>query len=144
MNLRNLRIAGTLAVLAIVLLLVPGTPSAFGQAGRGSINGTITDPSGAIVPGARVALLNPATGTSLHAVTSAAGLYTFISLNPGVYRVSASQSGFTTSQRENVTVSVDQTTIVDIALQRGQREHGGQCERRRPTWWSRATRPWGS
>ncbi len=52
MKFRNLKIAGSLAVLALVLLFVPGTPSAFGQAGRGSISGTITDPSGAIVPGA--------------------------------------------------------------------------------------------
>jgi Carboxypeptidase regulatory-like domain len=119
MKLRNLHIVGSLAFLALVLLLVPGTPSALGQAGRGSISGTITDPSGAIVPGAKVTLLNPATGVALHTVTSAAGLYTFISLNPGAYQVTASQSGFTTAQRENVTVTVDQTTIIDIALRVG-------------------------
>ncbi|MGB7353819.1 MAG: carboxypeptidase regulatory-like domain-containing protein [Acidobacteriaceae bacterium] len=118
MKLRNLKIAGGLAFLAICLL-VTAVPGALAQAGRGSISGTITDPSGAIVPGARVTLLNPGTGVSLHAVTTAGGLYTFISLNPGVYEVTVSQSGFTTAQRENVTVTVDQTTIVDIALSMG-------------------------
>lgn len=119
MNLRNLQVGSILALLALVLLLVPGAPSALGQAGRGMISGTVTDPSGAIVPDAKVTLLNPATGVSLHATTTAAGLYTFISLNPGVYRVTASQSGFTTSQRDNVNVTVDQTTIVDITLRVG-------------------------
>ncbi len=119
MKLRILQIAGTLAFLAIVLFLVPGAPSAFAQAGRGSVSGTVTDPSGAIVPGASVTLLNPGTGVALHTVTTAAGLYTFISLNPGTYQVTASQNGFTTAQRENVSVTVDQTTIVDIALRVG-------------------------
>jgi len=118
MKLRNLQIAGTLA-FSFVFLLFPGVRSARAQAGRGSISGTITDPTGAIVPGASVTLLNPATGVSLHTATSGAGLYTFISLNPGVYQITASQSGFTTSQRDNVTVTVDQTTIVDIALKVG-------------------------
>ncbi|HEY1810029.1 MAG TPA: carboxypeptidase regulatory-like domain-containing protein [Acidobacteriaceae bacterium] len=119
MKIRNLRIIGSLAFLAFVLLFVPGTPRAFGQAGRGSVSGTITDPSGAIVPEASVTLLNPATGVALHTKTSAAGLYTFISLNPGSYRVTATASGFTTAQRDNVGVSVDQTTIADIGLKVG-------------------------
>lgn len=118
MKILNTKIAGGLAFLAIVLLLIPA-PSAVAQAGRGTISGTITDQSGAIVPGAKVTLLSPATGVSLHAVTTAAGLYTFISLNPGVYQITVSQSGFTTAERENITVTVDQTTIVDIALQVG-------------------------
>ncbi|HEX3986956.1 MAG TPA: carboxypeptidase regulatory-like domain-containing protein [Acidobacteriaceae bacterium] len=119
MKLRNRQITGSLTFLALVVLLVASASTAFGQAGRGSVSGTITDPSGAIVPGASVTLLNPATGVSLHAVASAAGLYTFISLNPGVYRVTVNQSGFTTAERENVTVTVDQTTIADIGLKVG-------------------------
>lgn len=118
MKIRNIRIAGSLAFIAVVLLLMP-VPNAAAQAGRGMISGTVTDPSGAIVPGATVTLLNPATGVALHTVTTAAGLYSFISLNPGTYEITISQSGFTTAQRENVTVTVDQTTIVDIALKVG-------------------------
>jgi hypothetical protein len=49
---------------------------ALGQAGRGIISGTVTDPGGAVVPGAQVTLLNSATGVSQHTVTSAAGFYT--------------------------------------------------------------------
>jgi hypothetical protein len=93
--------------------------AAFGQAGRGSISGTVTDPSGAVVPGAQVVLLGHATGATQHTVTSAAGLYSFISLNPGVYQVTASHSGFASVARDKVTVNVDQVTEANIALRVG-------------------------
>ena len=93
--------------------------AAFGQAGRGSISGTITDPAGALVPGAQVTLLNKATGVSQHTITSNAGLYSFLSLNPGVYQVTATQKGFANVTQGNITVNVDQTTEVNIALKVG-------------------------
>ena len=64
-------------------------------------------------------LLNPATGVTQHTVTSGAGLYTFLSLNPGVYKVTASQKGFKSVAQEKITVSVDQVTEVNITLQVG-------------------------
>jgi hypothetical protein len=91
----------------------------FAQAGRGSISGTITDQGGAVVTGAHVTLVNHATGVEQHSVSSAAGLYTFISLNPGVYRVTATQTGFRSSVRDNVTVNVDAVTQVNITLEVG-------------------------
>jgi hypothetical protein len=91
----------------------------FAQAGRGSISGQITDPSGAVVSGAKVTLLNRANGTELHSATNAGGLYTFISLNPGVYQVTASMEGFETVAEGNVNVTVDQATTVNIALHVG-------------------------
>lgn len=91
----------------------------FAQAGRGSISGSITDPSGAVVPGAQVVLLDHATGVTRHAVTTSAGLYTFVSLNPGQYEVTASQSGFQSVAQDKVTVDVDQVTLVNIALRIG-------------------------
>jgi hypothetical protein len=93
--------------------------AAFAQAGRGSISGTVTDASGAIVPGSQVVLLNKETGARQQTVTTAAGLYSFISLNPGVYQVTASHSGFSRVVIEKVTVNVDQVTQADISLQVG-------------------------
>jgi len=90
--------------------------AAFAQAGRGSISGTVTDSTGAIVPGSEVVLLNKATGAAQHSVATAAGLYTFISLNPGVYQVTVSHSGFAKAVRDNVNISVDQVTELNIAL----------------------------
>lgn len=92
---------------------------AHGQAGRGSISGTITDPGGAVVSGAQVTLLDPATGVTQHTQSSAAGLYSFISLNPGNYKVTATQSGFASVAIDKVVVNVDQTTQANIALKVG-------------------------
>jgi hypothetical protein len=114
---RGKRTLRPLLGIMFVLLCLPLLASA--QAGRGSISGVITDPAGAVVSGAKVAALNPATGVTLHTVTSAAGLYAFISLNPGVYQVTASQTGFASIAQDKVTVSVDQVTEVNITLRVG-------------------------
>src|SRR5215467_9108174 len=92
-----------------------GATVAFGQAGRGSISGTVTDPGGAVISGAQVTLLNQATGVNQHTVTSGAGLYSFVSLNPGVYRVTASQTGFASVAVDKV----DQVTEANVALKVG-------------------------
>ncbi|HTS59341.1 MAG TPA: carboxypeptidase-like regulatory domain-containing protein [Terriglobales bacterium] len=91
----------------------------FAQAGRGTISGTVTDQAGAVVSGAQVVLLNKATGLTQHTATSSAGLYTFASLNPGVYQITVSQKGFATLIQDKVTVNVDQVTAVNITLQVG-------------------------
>jgi hypothetical protein len=111
-------IAVARACFCSVLFIFTGI-GAFGQAGRGGISGTVTDPNGAVIPGAQVVLLNKATGVSQHTVTSGAGLYAFISLNPGAYQVTVSQTGFASVARDNVTVNVDQTALVNIALRVG-------------------------
>ncbi len=100
---------------ALFLVFVVATV-AFGQAGRGSISGLVTDPGGAVVPGADVTLLSQATGVTQHTVTSSAGLYTFISLNPGVYQVTASHEGFSKVKQDKISVSVDQVTEVNVTL----------------------------
>lgn len=105
--------------LCVCLLFIGVVSTALGQAGRGSISGLVTDPNGALVPGAQVTLLNPATGVKQRTVTSGAGLYTFISLNPGVYQVTATQTGFKAITLDKVAVSVDQVTEVNINLQVG-------------------------
>ena len=112
-----MRKAFSLLVTFFFFLIASGT--LFAQAGRGSISGMVTDPAGAVVPGTQVVLLNQATGVTQHTVTNNAGFYTFISLNPGEYRVTASHPGFSTIARENVIVTVDQVTQVNIALRIG-------------------------
>lgn len=118
MNSRRV-ISGVVSSYFCVLILVCAAVSAGAQAGRGSISGTVTDPNGAVIPGAQLTLLNKATGVSQHTVSSGAGLYTFISLNPGLYQVTASQTGFASIALDKITVNVDQTTQVNIALQVG-------------------------
>jgi hypothetical protein len=95
------------------------TCAAWTQAGRGGISGLITDPSGAIVPGATILAKNTATGITRSTVSSAAGVYSFLSLVPGNYALTASETGFETVVQNNIAVSVDQTTAMNIALRLG-------------------------
>ncbi|MGH9586559.1 MAG: carboxypeptidase regulatory-like domain-containing protein [Acidobacteriaceae bacterium] len=105
--------------LCLFLISLSASVAAFGQAGRGSISGSITDQTGAVIPGAAVSLLDPSTGVTRNTKANASGHYAFISLNPGVYSVTAKETGFTTTIRNNITVTVDQTTTVDLAMQVG-------------------------
>src|SRR5580692_3201155 len=105
--------------LALCIVFLIAACGALAQAGRGSITGLVTDPGGAVVQGAKVTLLNAATGVTQHAVTTSGGLYTFISLNPGVYKVTASQAGFKSVAQDKITVNLDEVTEVNIILQVG-------------------------
>jgi hypothetical protein len=100
-----------------VLLFMPFLANA--QAGRGSISGLLSDSAGAVVSGANVTALSRATGITQQTVTSEAGLFSFVSLNPGIYVVSVSQPGFQSFSQSNVSVTVDQVTTVNIALRVG-------------------------
>ncbi len=87
--------------------------------GRGGVNGLITDPSGAAVSAAKVTALNHSTGLAQSTVTTAAGLYSFVSLAPGSYEITASAKGFESVARDLVAVSVDQVSEINIALRVG-------------------------
>jgi hypothetical protein len=109
----------TMRCVCACFLIVSAGISAFAQAGRGSVSGLVTDPNGALVAGAQVTLLNKATGVTQHTVTTGAGLYTFISLSPGTYQVTASQTGFASVVQDKITVNLDQVTEVNITLRVG-------------------------
>lgn len=111
-----MKVVRSLCLFAFVLCV---SFVAFGQAGRGGVSGTVTDPSGAAVPGAQVVLLETVTGVTWHTTTSSAGLYSFVSLNPGVYQVTVSQAGFATTVRKLIGVDVDQVTEANVSLKIG-------------------------
>src|SRR3984957_7708252 len=103
----------------IICFLISSTSAAFAQAGRGSISGLVTDPSEAIIPGVKVVAQSQDTGLKLTTVSTAAGLYSFVSLAPGKYQVTASARGFDTLVEKNITVSVDQGTTANLKLKVG-------------------------
>src|ERR1700752_1015111 len=104
----------------LLICVVAGlTPAAFAQAGRGSISGLVTDPTGAIVPGARVVAQSQATGLKLSTASTGAGLYSFVSLAPGTYELTASAKGFETLVEKNIAVTVDQVSTINITLKVG-------------------------
>src|SRR5690348_16599446 len=103
-----------LAVCFLVLLL---SSISFAQ-GLGSIVGTVTDSSGAVIPGAKITVLEAGTGLNRTAVADSQGYYVVPSLKPAQYLVSAEASGFRTS-KETVTLLANQTLTVNSKLQIG-------------------------
>jgi hypothetical protein len=85
----------------------------------GEITGHISDPSGAVVPGAKIFLTNIATNTVRTAVSTVSGDYTFPSVPPGQYNVKVEQASFKTAS-SNVQVQVQQTVRLDFTLELGQ------------------------
>ncbi len=110
MRRERLRIAGLIAAAGCAA--VP----ALAQAGRGGITGTVTDGTGSAIPGVTVRLLDAGTGDTRQSVTNAAGLYSFISLNPGTYTITAVMKGFETVSQGSVPVSVDQVSAVNLTM----------------------------
>src|SRR5579875_1572426 len=92
-------------LLLIVTLLMVTSPLLAQVAGNGVIQGTVTDPTGAVVPGATVTATNVATGVKTTRQTTDAGFYVLSPLPPGEYTVTVSQKGFQTKVQEHVTVS---------------------------------------
>src|SRR5437016_12094556 len=90
------------------------------QTFRGTILGTVTDPSGAVVSGARVTAKNVATGLERTTQTSADGSYSIPELPIGTYTVTVSQSGFQTAVTTGVVVDVATERRVDAQLKTGQ------------------------
>src|SRR5258708_34791646 len=91
-----------------------------GQSTYGSITGSVTDPSGAAITDARVTLTNLGTSEKRTQPTGADGLYSFVNLIPGNYRVEAEKPGFKRVTQEPVVVQVQQSSKIDLALPIGQ------------------------
>src|SRR5688572_15594808 len=98
-------------------LIVFTTSPALAQDFRGRINGTITDNTGAVLPGVSVTATSPALIQPQSQVTGADGSYRFLALPPGVYDVAFELLGFQNVRREGVRVVINQTLTVDQQLQ---------------------------
>jgi len=102
--------------LLLALLGLFLTPAVFAGGPTGTITGTVTDPSGAVVRNARITVINEATNTVRDVETNGDGDFTVALLPPGRYRVTAEVAGFRKSVFSDVIVDVDQTVRVDFAL----------------------------
>ncbi len=101
-----------------VLLLGGLSAVAHGQ-GTGEITGTVTDPSGAVVPKATVTLVSPATGESKTANTNGSGIFDFNGLDVGKYNLTIRMPGFDTYKKNDITMNVAQTLKEDVPLRAG-------------------------
>src|SRR5579872_3140257 len=104
----------------ILLFVLLAVVSLSAQTFRGTILGTVTDPSGAVLNGAKVTVKNVATGLERTTETSADGSYSLPELPIGTYDVTITQAGFQTSVTKGVTVDVASQRRVDAAMKAGQ------------------------
>ncbi len=103
-------------VCTLAFFLLASTASLRAQTTNGSIQGTVTDPSGATVSGASVTGRNLDTGLTITTVTTDAGLYSLANLPPGRYTVSIEGPSLKKYSREGVTVQTDATVTLDVQM----------------------------
>lgn len=100
---------------SLLILALFATSAAFGQS-TASLSGTVTDPTGAVVPGAHITVHSLATGLDTNLVTDSAGIYVAPSLIPGDYSVAATASGFSKDTVPKVTLLVDTKVALNLKL----------------------------
>ncbi|MBI5086220.1 MAG: TonB-dependent receptor [Acidobacteria bacterium] len=109
-----------LTILCLVALFAVSTMTMNAQVLYGSIIGTVEDPTGAIVPKAKVILTNKATGAARETEGDEAGRYSLLSVQAGSYDLKVTAPGFRTSTRSDVEVTINSVTRVDVKLEVGQ------------------------
>ena len=117
MQTRSMKLA--LFLLLIVICLSGALPVWAQSTSTGSVAGTITDPSGAVVSGATVTMTDPTTNIVRTATTNATGRYFFADVTPGTYNISVSKAGFSTVKTEHQVVQIGLALTVNLALQVG-------------------------
>src|ERR1700678_1705601 len=95
------------------------TLAAFAQGDRGTITGTVTDPTGAVIPNANILVTNTDTSANYKVATTNTGNYTLANLPVGTYVLTVEAMGFKRFERPNLVVQVAETERVDAVLQVG-------------------------
>ncbi len=103
-------------LLALVLTIAP----LFGQADRATITGTVTDTSGAVLPGVEINAVNIGTGVKTPGLTNDVGSYALVNVPIGTYKVSFSLPGFKSLERTDFTVTTGQKARLDVTLEVGE------------------------
>ena len=111
-----------LPVLAAFLVIMLSPPTRAQVAG-GTLSGTITDPSGGVVPLAQIEIYNVATGVDRTVSTNAAGFYSAPNLQPGDYRVTVSANGFNSVLTTGISMTVGAQQTFDLVLALGTVSH---------------------
>jgi hypothetical protein len=102
-------------LIGLSLLAAP----ALAQETRATLSGIVLDTSGSTVPGTTLQLTNIETGVALSTVSNEAGLYRFLFLIPGKYRLSATMSGFKTFERDNIQLNVSEAATLPVTMEVG-------------------------
>ena len=110
-------------IAAVLLAMVCAAPATYAQVLYGSIAGTLTDESGAVVPRAVVTVTNTSTGLSREATTTDDGYYSIPNLPEGTYDLSVSRAGFKPYTQKNINVPINAVTRIDAT------DSGGRAQR---------------
>jgi len=113
---KKLRRSPVCVALIAALLTAAGS---FAQT-TGTITGTVTDKSRAVIPGVEIVITNTGTDQFRTTLTNESGHYYAAALSPGSYKVSASLAGFEMTVRSGITLTVGSEAVIDFSLQPGQ------------------------
>jgi hypothetical protein len=105
--------------LALWLLLTTLSIPALAQSSNATLNGTVNDPTGAVVPGADLILVNVATGAETRATSNDRGEFTFRNLNPGTYDLKVNKEGFQSYIQKGLILTINQIGQSNVILQVG-------------------------
>jgi hypothetical protein len=106
-----------LLLLTLCILLL--VPTAFAQSDRGTVTGTVSDPTNAVIPGVSIVATNTETSLRYETVSTETGNYTLTQLPAGIYQLTAELPGFKRYVRQGINVLVAQTLRIDVALEVG-------------------------
>ncbi len=98
---------------------IPSGPPLMAQTFFGGVNGTVSDASGGVVPGARVTLTNESTGIATEAETNARGFFTFVNVRAGQYTLGVTAPGFKAANVPGFPVGVNDTMVQNVTLEVG-------------------------
>src|SRR6202163_1998549 len=115
------QIAGSFLVYVMLALTLTGLVSGpiYAQVAGATLNGTVSDSSGAGVPNANVSIRNTATGVVRDVTTDSDGFYSAPNLLPGVYEITVSAAGFSTVVQTGLTLTVGAVQALNIPLKIG-------------------------
>src|SRR6266550_2867140 len=113
------RFAIIFPVMVILAIAVLSPSKASAQVSGAALSGTITDPSGAAVPNAKVTITNTATGVTRDDTTDAAGFFSVPNLLPGPYAVTVSSPGFSTIKSSDIVLTVGAAQTLNLSLKLG-------------------------
>jgi hypothetical protein len=106
-------------IFATLILVIASVP-AYAQVVTGSLNGTVYDSAGAVIPGAKVVLQNEASGVIRQTVANEVGYFNFVAVQPGSYTVTVAFEGFASWQQKNIIFNqAENRTLPNIAMRPG-------------------------
>ncbi len=108
-----------IALFALLFALLVPTVPAWAQVDHGTVTGTITDSTGAVVPGVQITATNPSTGAQFKSVSNGAGIYTLPNLPIATYSIHYDKPGYAGFDRSGVAIQVQQRAQIDVHMQVG-------------------------